>query len=225
MTATLLSQIPLFAQVGDQHLVALAGMLRRKAYTRGEVVFQQGDPGSALFVIEHGQVKIRIASPDGKEVILALLGPGDFFGELALLDGEPRSADAVAIEASELLALYREDFLRCVRDEPQLGTNALAALSRRLRRTDQIVHDAVFLDVRARLVRVLLDLAETRGRPGPDGIEIDTPLTQGVLAEMIGATRESVNKWLKVLEREGAVRQRRDRFTLLDPDRLRRGLS
>jgi CRP/FNR family cyclic AMP-dependent transcriptional regulator len=220
----LLAHIPLFAQLPSTELEKLAVLLHSRRYKAGEVVFHEGDAGTALYIIEGGEVKIVLGSAEGKEVVLELLGPGDFFGELALLDGEPRSADAVAKAASQLLILQREDFTRSVHEAPHVAASLLAALSRRLRRTDQLVHGAAFSDVRTRLIKALLELGETRGQPGPQGIIIGSRLTQGDLANMVGTTRESVNKWLRYYAQKGLLRHERGHVTLLDTQRLRADL-
>ncbi len=217
-----LTQVPLFAGLSGEQLDALAVFLRRRRYPKGSVIFQQGDPGTTLYLIETGEVKLTLTSTQGKEVILALLGPGGFFGELSLLDGEPRSANAMARVACELLALEREHLLRFLESQSRASASLLAALSRRLRRTTDLVHDAAFLDVAGRLARALLQLSETRGQPGPNGVVRFPKLNQGELAEMVGVTRESINKWLKFYEREGFVRHRKGLVTVLRPEELRR---
>ncbi len=221
----LLAQVPLFSGLNPGELDGLAALVRRHRYATGEIIFHKDDAGTALYVIEKGEVKIVLGSAEGKEVVLSLLGPGDFFGELALLDGEPRSADAVAMETSELLILQRQDFLRFIVLQPQVAVNLMAVLSRRLRRVDQLVHDAAFLPVRLRLIRTLLDLAQTQGQAGSEGVVIATPLTQTVLADMVLATRESINKWLGYYAEKGLVRHDRGRLTLLDIERLRKELA
>ncbi len=228
MTETdLLAGIPLFAGIARAHLETLAALLRRRRFAAGEVVFDEGDPGTALYILEAGQVKIRLMSPDGREVVLAVLRPHDFFGELALIDEQPRSADAVVRTASEVLVLNRDDFVRCAVAQPQIALNALAAVSRRLRRTDQIIADAVFLDVRTRLARLLLDLVgqEPVQRTPDGGIVLGPGLTQNDVAEMLGATRESINKWLRHYEDRGIVRRGRGRITIISLDALRREAS
>ncbi|HLW47389.1 MAG TPA: Crp/Fnr family transcriptional regulator [bacterium] len=217
----LLVRCPLFADLPASQLEKLAALLRRRRYRAGEPVFREGDPGTALYVVETGEVKVLLGGSEGKEVVLALLGPGEFFGELALLDGEPRSADAVATAAGELLVLPREDFLRFLREVPAVAVNLLASLSRRFRRTDRLVHDAAFSDVRTRVTRLLVELAETRGKPGQGGVVIGPRLTQGDLASMVGATRESINKCLRSYTAQGLVRHERGRLVLLNVDRLR----
>ena len=216
-----LIQIPLFAEVAAGDLETLGTSLRRRQYDRGTVIFHQGDPGAALFIIESGEVKICSPSPDGKETIFALLGPGDFFGEMALLDAEPRSADAVAQEPCRLLLLHRTDFLHFLKERPQVAVALLAVLSRRLRRTNQALQDLMFLDVPGRLARVLLQLAERQGREDATGIVLTSRLTQGELADMVGASRETINRWLRVYERQGLIRHDQGRLTLLRPEELR----
>ena len=212
--STVLSKVPFFAGVPTDELEQLAGSLQRRSVRAGKAVFRQDDPGSSLYVIESGVVKVQRTSPEGKEVILTILGPGDFFGELALLDGEPRSADAVAKEDTALLVLERDDFLAFLDKSPAVATKLLAALSRRLRRTDQLVQDAAFLDVPARLARALLQLSESP--------EAATGLTQSELAAMVGASRESVNRWLQFYRRRGLIESASGSIRVLQPDELRR---
>jgi len=201
---------------------ALSASLRRRRYGKGTVIFVQGDPGSTLYLVESGRVKISASSPAGKEVILALHGPGDFFGELALLDGEPRSADAVAQEPCELLLLQRADFVRFLERRPKVGIGLLAAVSRRLGHTNQLVEGAALLDVPGRLARALVDLAESEGEQQAEGWVIHSPLTQSELAALVGATRESVNKWLGFYERQGLIRRMPGRIIVTKPQQLRR---
>jgi CRP/FNR family cyclic AMP-dependent transcriptional regulator len=224
--AELLAGVPLFSQVPEEHLQGLAGFLRRRRFADGETIFSEGDAGEAMYIVEAGRVKIGLTSPEGREVILALLGPRDFFGELSLLDGRPRSANAVARTACELLVLTRQDFLQCVAAQPQLALNSLSAISGRLRRTDQIIADAAFLDVRARLARLLIHLAGDDARtPAAGGVVLGPGMTQSDLADMLGATRESVNKWLRHFEQHGILHLGRGRLRIPDLDVLRREAS
>ncbi len=220
--AAFLARVSLFAQCPPEELSGLASLLQPRQYARGEVVFHQDDPGAAMYIIREGKVAITLGSAEGKEMTLALLGQGDFFGELALLDGEPRAADARAIETSRLDCLRREDFLTFLRAHPHVGPVLLASLSLRLRRTDQIVHDAAFLDVRARLARVLLKLGESEGESRSGSVVIASRLTQSDLASMVGATRESINKYLRLFARDGLLRYHRGQLVLLDQQGLRR---
>ncbi|MCE9670532.1 Crp/Fnr family transcriptional regulator [Myxococcus stipitatus] len=220
--AELLARIPLFESLPREELEHLSTLMTSRRYVRGEVIFHQGDVGTALHILRRGQVAIRLSSSEGKEVILALLERGDFFGELALLDGAPRSTDAVAREEVEVLRLRREDFQRYLAIRPQVALGLLTTLSRLVRRVTQIVHDTTFLDARARLVRVLLDLAQHVGRPGPEGVVIAQKLTQTELANLCGLTRESANKWLRFFVREGLVSYEGGQITLVHPEQLGR---
>lgn len=215
--ASVLARVPLFVGLPYAELAILASRLRQHRCGRGEVIFRQDDPGTSLYVIESGVVKVLRLSTEGREVILALLGPGDFFGELALLDGKPRSADAVAREPTDLLILDRKDFLEFLERFPPAALHLLEALSQRLRRTDQLVQDAAFLDVPGRLARMLLQLSESR----PQGIS----LTQAELAAMVGATRESINKWLRFYQQRGYVGYEAGRLIVLRPEELQRHIE
>jgi len=222
----ILAETPLFGGLSSAECDALAAFFRSHLYRKGAVIFSEGDPGTTLYLIQDGEVKLTILSPDGKEVILALLGSGGFFGELALLDGGMRSATAVARSPSKLLVLERVDLLRFLGSHPNAVAPLLAALSRRLRRTTDLTHDAVFLDGPTRLTKVLLRLAQVgdRERLDPDGVVSAPRLTQEELAELVGGTRESINRWLRILAREGFVRRRRGVVEVLDPERLRKRL-
>ena len=216
---------PLFAQLSEGQLARLAALAIPRRYRKDQVIFHEGDPGTALYVIVKGRVRIARSSPDGKERTIILLGPGDFFGELALLDGGARSADAVVHEAAELLLVPREEFLAFLLEQPLAAMSLLVALSRRLRRTSQLVHDAAFFDVRGRLARILLELAQAESQTeGRDGL-VCPVLTQGELATMVGVTRESINKWLRFHERRGTLARRGRRLVVLDPRRLQEDLS
>jgi CRP-like cAMP-binding protein len=210
----LLERVPLLHGLGSDVLDTLAGQLRRRRYGRGEAVFVLGDPGTSLCLVETGQIKLSLPSPEGREVIIDLLGPGEVFGELALLDGEPRSADAVAIEPSQLLLLHRDEFLSFLEDHPRVAINLLGSLGRRLRRDAQLLQDATFLDVPARMARTILRLA---------GEAHTTPrLSQSDLAGLIGTTRVTLNKWLGLFEEQGLIQREGGRIRVLDGDRLER---
>ena len=219
----LLSQVPLFSSLGSGDLERLSSSLQPRRYNRGEILFHRGDVGTELFIIRKGEVTIRLSSSDGREVSLALLGRGAAFGELALLDEEPRSTDAVAREEVALLCLSRKDFQKFLEERPQVVPALLAELSRLVRRVTRTVHDANFLDARARLARVLLDLAQTQGQPGTEGegVAIASRLTQTELANLAGLTRESTNRWLRFYAREGLLSYEEGRITLLEPGNLR----
>ena len=219
----LLAQVGLFADLTTAELVGLASLMRPRPYARDEVIYLRGDPGTAFYVIASGKVKIALTSPDGKELILRRLGRGGFHGELALLDDEPRSADAVATEASLLLVLQRDAFRQFLSEHPAIATKLLSTVSQYLRRNAELIQDATFLDVPARLARILLELASQPGAsdlPAPGAI-IPDRMKQGELAALVGATRESINKWLGSFEKQGLISYDKGQITLLRPSGLK----
>ena len=213
-----LAEVPLFADLDESDIGRLTEELRSRRYRKGETIFITGDPGSSLCVIKSGRVKLALSSAEGREVILDILGPGDVFGELALFDGEPRSADAVAVEPTHLLLLERDAFLGVIRERPEVAITLMSVLGRRLRRDAQIVQDAAFLDVPARVARAILRLAETDG----EGARRTPPLTQTDLAAVAGTTRETLNKWLGFFAEQEFIRMEQSRITILNEDGLRR---
>jgi CRP-like cAMP-binding protein len=211
----------LFDAVDMEAMDACIGCLRGRRFRRDETIFHQGDPGDALHVIASGRVKIVLPAPDaGEPAILVALGPGDFFGELALLDGEPHSASAVALEPVETLMLGRADFERLFESQPGLRRALVASLARELRRLTGHVEALHFLDLRERLAQRLRELA---GRPeGTGEVRIDWPYTQSELAGMVGGSRESVNRLLADLAVRGLIRFERDALLIPDLGRLTR---
>jgi CRP/FNR family cyclic AMP-dependent transcriptional regulator len=222
MNIAALQQVKLFTGLAAEDLVVLAANLQRRRYGKGQFIFQQGDPGLCLYLVESGKVKIASFSSEGKGLVLNLFGPGDFFGELALLDGEPRSADAVAQEPCQLLLLQRDDFMRFLEARPHVAIKLLATVSRRLRHTTQQAEAIIFFDLPARLARVLLELAEAERTSTEAGWVITSRPTQAELAEMVGATRESVNKWLGAYEEQGLIRREGNQLIILQPEALRK---
>jgi CRP-like cAMP-binding protein len=219
----LLAQVGLFADLTPAELVGLAALMRPRPYAKDEVIYLRGDPGTAFYVIASGKVKIALTSPDGKELILRRLSTGGFHGELALLDDEPRSADAIATEASVLLVLQRDAFRQFLADHPEVATKLLGTVSHYLRRNADLIQDATFLDVPARLARILLELAGEPGASGlpPAGAVLPDKMKQGELASLVGATRESINKWLGSFEKQGLISYDKGQITLLRPSALK----
>src|SRR6266571_2641808 len=191
---TYFKQVSFFADLSEEEIQALSSATKRRTFRSGEVIFHRDDPGQVLYMIKEGKVKICIISPDGQEVSLTVFGKGEVFGEFALLDGLPRSADAVALEKVECYTLQRSDFQRAIMKNPKIAIQVLEVLSERLRTTDQMVEDLIFLDVYGRVAKKLLELADTHGSKVGNGIRIDVRLTQQELASMVGSSRESVNK-------------------------------
>ncbi len=220
----ILSQASLFSHLPNEALNQLSGQLQHRRYEREQIIFHKNDPGSTLYIIIAGKVKIILPSPEGESVIVALLSTGEFFGELSLFDGAPRSATAVASEPTEILTLDKGDFNRYLLENPRAAVVILSELSLRLRRTDELLSDAAFCNLTTRLAKRLLELSKRYGQPGPDGkaIRINLRLKQQDLADMAGATRESVNKVLKSFKENNLLRWSKGYITLLDPDTLRR---
>jgi len=221
MTSHLLERVPFLAALSAQDLDWLTERLRRRKYSRGDIIFQKDDPGQSLFIIEAGSVRIYMPGTQGADLTLAVIGEGEFFGDLSLLDGRPRSASAMAASDSTLLSLERTDFTSLMRSRPDAALSILAVIARRLRDTDQTASDLAFLDVSGRLARKLLDLAETTGVRRDDGVLLQVGLTQEDLANMIGVTRESVNRNLSVFRRLGLIGREGRKIILRDPPGLR----
>jgi len=219
-----LAAVPLFAGLDADGLTSMTRGMRVRRFRRGETIFHLGDPGDALFIVMAGSIKITLPADTGDEAILATLRPGDFFGELALLDGAPRSATAVAIEATETYILPRDQFRELIATEPVMREALLATLAAEVRRLTHHVEELHFLDITGRLASRLARLAaESGARRLADGsVQLAGPLTQGDLAAMIGCTRQSVNKLLGMFSEEGLIRLDRDRIVILDLEGLAR---
>jgi len=220
--AAFLARVPLFASLKPALLDELAGKLTPRSYRRGEVIFHQDDPGSAMHIVKSGQVKIATTSPEGEEVIIAILKNSDFFGDLSLLDDKPRSANAVAMEATQTLMLRRGDFMDMLDQHHEMVGTVLTSLSERLRRTDQLLEDAVFLDLPARLSKRLLELAQKHGVKTEKGLEIDLRLTQQDLAAALGVTRVALNKHLGRLQDDDLISLESKRIIITRPEELRK---
>ncbi|MBW2674400.1 MAG: Crp/Fnr family transcriptional regulator [Deltaproteobacteria bacterium] len=214
--------VSLFHTLSTDDRECLATSLKRRSLKKGEALFRKGDEGTSLYIVKAGSVKIVLPSDMGDEVAAAILSKGDFFGEMALLDGMPRSADVVALEPSELLALNQEDFLAFLKGNEGAIQSIFSYLSMQLRRTDELLEDAHFLNISTRFARRLVELARKYGRRGgpKDPVEIDLQLTQKDLASIVGTTRESINKELRVLREKGLVNAEGNTLQILDLERL-----
>ncbi|HEY8134748.1 MAG TPA: Crp/Fnr family transcriptional regulator [Candidatus Limnocylindrales bacterium] len=217
-----LARCPLFAHGSRSILESLAGTLRRRRFRRGEVIMHQGDPGDSLHIVAAGAVKILLPSAEGEEAIIATLRPGDFFGELALLDGAPRSATATALEASDTLVLPRSVFMELLDTLPGLRDALLAGLAHELRRLTGHVEELHFLDLAGRLAMRLSRLALEAAPDAHGEIRLEWPYTQSDLAAMIGGTRQSVNRLLSELVEDGLIRIEPDALVIGNLDELAR---
>ncbi len=210
-TADFLATVPLFSGLDPQELQRFAELTRERAYPRGSVILFEHDPGDSLFVVRGGRVKVVLIGEDGREVILGMLGVGEHFGELSLIDDRPRSAHVIAMEDSDLLVLRREDFRARVESSPSVAWSLLTELSRRLRRADDKIGGLVLLDVPGRIARLLVDLADENR-----SATIGKALTHQTIAQLIGASRETVSRAMKDFQDAGLIGVERRRITLLD---------
>jgi CRP/FNR family transcriptional regulator, cyclic AMP receptor protein len=202
--------------------VALREQGTPRAFRRGAVLFSEGDVADRVFLIEHGWVTLRTATPAGGEVILGLRGPGDVLGELSALDGEPRSATAVAVDDVEAVVASAGGLSAMVGRDSELAGELLRVLARRLRESDRQRLEFAMLDSLGRVARRLLELAERFGEPGDDGVRVELPLSQEQLASWCGCSREATVKALRTLREVAGVTTGRRTFTLRDPELLRR---
>lgn len=215
MVPVFLRQVPLFRRLAEAQLEALASLAMERHFTKGEMIILAEAEGDALFVIEQGQVKVSLIHEDGREVILSFLGPGEVFGELALLDGKPRSATVIATAPTSLLVLRRADFLRLLLGTPQIAVSLLEELAERLRRTDQQMEGLALFNVASRISKTLLRLALERGVEVAEGYALEAPPTHQQLANMTGSTRETVSRVLKQLESQGYIARRGGQILIL----------
>ncbi len=217
-----LQQTPLFSDLQASQLEALSQHMIRRSYRRGQIIFQQGDPGTYLYAIETGRVKITIPSASGREMLVAVLGPGDFFGELALIDGQPRSATATALSEVQAYILGRQAFIRFLLNQPEAALAVCTVLASRLRQTDERLGEVVFLDLPGRLAKRLLEMAEQYGRPSQEGIILDLAFSQREIGELVGASRQSINRVLGQWQRLGLIKREGRHIVILRPEALRR---
>jgi CRP/FNR family transcriptional regulator/CRP/FNR family cyclic AMP-dependent transcriptional regulator len=215
MEISLLRRVPLFEVLKDDDLEAIARVTITRSYDKDQVIILAEEEGDAMFIIAHGQVKVSIVSEDGREVILSLLGEGAVFGELALLDGKPRSANVVATQDTELYMVRRADFLQLIYKVPQIAVGLLAELAARLRKTDRKIEGLALLDVTSRISETLLQLANEQGTQTEQGLTIETRPTHQQLASMSGTTRETVSRVLKRLEGQGYISSEGRSITIL----------
>jgi CRP-like cAMP-binding protein len=217
-----LRKAPLFSFLDDEAAIALSASMTVQRLRRGEILFREGDAGDKLYLVSEGKVKLGRTSSDGRENLLAVLGPGQMFGELTLFDPGPRSATVTAVTDCELLSLSHEDLQRWLEGRPGVARGLLVQLASRLRRANDVVADLVFSDVPGRVAKALIDLANRFGRTADDGIHVHHDLTQEELAQLVGASRETVNKALADFASRGWIRLEPRSVVIMDMDRLAR---
>jgi CRP/FNR family cyclic AMP-dependent transcriptional regulator len=216
-TLDVLRKVPLFATMREGDILAFAELVRERSFPKGSVIVFEDDPGDALYLVARGQVKVVLIGEDGREVILSVLGEGNFFGEMSLIDEKPRSATVIAMVDSVVLVLRREDFQARLRTSPEIAIALLRELSRRLRRADEKIGSLVLLDVNGRLADLILRLAEEEG-----GDRITKKLTHNVLAQMIGSSRETVSRTMRDFVERELVQVSRKEITILNRPLLER---
>ena len=213
---------PLFAAIDPEAAHALFSSMTRVLLGRGQSAFHEGEPGDRLYVIGSGKVKLGRRSNDGRENLLSVLGPAEMFGELSLFDPGPRTATATAVSDTVLYELSHTELITWLEKYPAVAKHLLEALARRLRRTNEALADLVFSDVPGRVAKALLDLSTRFGEQVDEGLRVAHDLTQEELAQLVGASRETVNKALADFAARGWVRREGRAVVLLDLDRLER---
>jgi CRP/FNR family cyclic AMP-dependent transcriptional regulator len=210
----------LFRGLSAATIQQIASLSTRRPYSEGSIVFSQGDPGDALYGVVTGRVRISASAPDGKEMFLNIMEPGDTFGEIALLDGNARTAAASAMAASELLVIMREPFLGLLQREPTLSIHLLRLLCQRIRWTSGLAEDSALLAVPARLARRVLSLGKLHGHQTLEGMHL--VISQEDIARFLGISRQVVNQYLQTWKANGWVELGRAKMTILDPQALQR---
>lgn len=211
---------PLFSALDDESAASLRASMTLVKVPKGNTLFKEGDAGDRLFVVVEGKLKLGTSSIDGRENLLSILGPGDMFGELSLFDPGPRTATAAAVTDARVLALAHDQVIGLVTQHPQVSLELLARLAQRLRRTNEVLADLVFSDVPGRVAKALMDLGSRFGVQKDDGLHVNHDLTQEELAQLVGASRETVNKALADFAARSWVRLEPRAVVVLDYERL-----
>ncbi len=206
-----LKEVSIFARLEEESLSHLATLFTEQSHNDNSVVFAMGDPGDALYIVAQGEVKVSLAGDSGREMILSTLGEGSFFGEMSLIDGEPRSAHVVCTEDAVLLRLGRREFREALRNYPSIAINIMTELCERLRRADEAIGSLALLDVYGRVARFLLDKADAEGEDVEGGRLLENMPTQQYIASSIGTSRETVSRALSEFQRRGLIEQRSGR--------------
>jgi CRP/FNR family cyclic AMP-dependent transcriptional regulator len=217
-----LGNLPVFAALGGEAGTDLRDAMRYENFARGDVVFDEGDQGDKLYAVIEGKIKISRTASDGRESVQTIVGPGEMFGELSLFDPRPRTAGAVAITDSVLASLSHDALRPWIMEHSDVAVQLLQSLVQRLRRSNDVLADLVFSDVPSRVAKALLGLAERFGEPAPEGVRVVHDLTQEELAQLVGASRETVNKALADFSGRGWIRIESRAVVIKDVDGLTR---
>jgi CRP/FNR family cyclic AMP-dependent transcriptional regulator len=221
-TIALLHHVPVFSALSSEELAKVAQVAVPRRFEAGEVVFKEGDEGSTCYVVRSGRARAVREHPDGRSITLAHFGPGDIFGEMAMLDGERRSATVESIEGTEAIAILSVDMHRLLREYPDISVKLIAALGRRLRETNDRLARQSFQTVQSRVATVLAELVATARAGGDNDGDVVIAATQAELAQLAGSSRESASRFLAVLERAGIISQGRGKLTVHDAEALGR---
>ena len=221
----LLGRTGLFADLDEASLARLAERSVERFYRKGQMVFNQGDPGESLFIVNAGLVKVFVSSEEGVEMVLVTLGPPETFGELSLIDEGVRSASAQTLERTSLLSLSRTMLLEVMGENPSLSAALLRSVGGLVRRLTEQASDLVFLDLHGRVAKLLLGLADARGQASGEDLVLDLHMTQSDLAGMVGGSRQSVNQILRTFERRGYLEIHGRQVVVKQPELLRRRAS
>ncbi|RYE80898.1 MAG: Crp/Fnr family transcriptional regulator [Myxococcales bacterium] len=222
MENDVLRQAPLFSALDDEAAEALRSSMSETRIRRGEALFREGDSGDKLYIVIDGKVKLGRSSSDGRENLLAILGPGQMFGELTLFDPGPRSATVTGVTDAQFLSLSHDDLMRWLSGRPSVALGLLSQLAARLRKANDVVADLVFSDVPGRVAKQLLELARRFGDRKDDGVHVHHELTQEELAQLVGASRETVNKALADFASRGWLRLEPRSVVIMDVERMKR---
>jgi len=217
-----LSRAPMFAALDEEAATALRASMDSVQLSKGQILFHEGERGERLYIITEGKMKLGHTSADGRESLLAVLGPAELLGELSLFDPGPRTATATALTDVALMGLGHAALRPWLTGRPEVAEALLGALAQRLRRTNEQMADLVFSDVPGRVAKTLLELGDKFGRQLPDGLHVTHDMTQEELAQLVGASRETVNKALADFAARGWLRLESRSVVLLDPERLDR---
>lgn len=218
---TFAANVPLFQGLNSEDYATVCMAMVQRRFSAGEtILYEEDDETQTFFIIATGRVNVVVLTSEGKQTILATLRPGDFFGEMAILDGEPRSASVVAAEECELYMLYRRQFLEILNTYPKITVQLLVAMSRRLRRSNRQINTLSLMSVYGRVADVLLRLAKEQGKRVDDMIVISSPPTHQTLAEMVGTSRETVSRILSQLKKKHCISADRKKLVILNEEKL-----
>jgi len=217
----LLANVSLFRDLDPQVRGLLENSMETRTYDKGEIILRENEPSTTLFIIKSGSVRISLTDNSGREVVLSVLQANDFFGEMGVIDGKPRSATVTAIEKTTTLTMTREQFQAQLEKHPVIALQLLTILSERLRAADEQIDGFAFLDVQGRVARMLLSIADENGQKTEEGIVIPLKMTRRELANMVGTSRETLTRVLKEFERLGFIKLYKRQVALLNIARLR----